>query len=83
MKGAQMVGLEINATKVRDMVISRKKDSGRDTKKYICLFHFISNGLHIMLCAVSTGSIHLIYSICNFRESKLKVNFIIILILFR
>lgn len=77
MKGAQMVGLEINATKV-----SRKKDSGRNTKKYICLFHFISDELHIMLCAVSTGSIHLIYSICNFRESKLKVNFIIILIFF-
>lgn len=83
MKGAQMVGLEINATKVRGIVISRKKDSGRDTKKYICLFHFISDELHnIMLCAVSTGSIHLIYSICNFRESKLKVNFIIILIFF-
>lgn len=73
MKGAQMVGLEINATKVRDIVISRKKDSGRDTKKYICLFHFISDELHIMLCAVSTGSIHLIYSIATLENLNSKL----------
>lgn len=78
-----MVGLEINVIKVRDIVISRKKDSGRDIKKCICLFYFISDELYIMLCVVSIGFIYLIYFICNFREFKFKVNFIIILIFFR
>lgn len=58
--------------------IDRKKDSGRETMNYICLFYFISNGLHIMICAVSTGSIHLVYSICNFRESRPKHQLIFI-----
>lgn len=65
-----MVGLEINVIKVRDIVISRKKDSGRDIKKCICLFYFISDELYIMLCVVSIGFIYLIYFICNFREFK-------------
>lgn len=53
--------------------IDRKKDSGRETMNYICLFHFISDGLHILMCSFSTGSIHLVYFICNFRKSKPKL----------
>lgn len=56
--------------------IDKKKDSGRKTMKYICLFYFISDGLHIMICAVSIGSNQLVYSICNFRESKHQLIFI-------
>lgn len=38
MKGAQMVGLEINATKVRDIVISRKKDGGEIQRNIFVYF---------------------------------------------
>lgn len=72
-----MVGLEINAPKVRNIDTSRKKVIIVGERQGN-LFLILSNVNHVKLCAVSLGSIHLIF-ICSFRKSS-SIKFCIVII---